>query len=107
MRLWHKQTVSNSCSCPQHYFVKFAAALQARLAAVVRLRAGLAEPSSVISQSVAAYQDLLDGGVPDGVVKSCIILQAVCKDGVSSHAQLEGERLGGVTLLNLTAPLVF
>ncbi len=36
-------------------------ALRARLAAVASLRAGLAEPSSTISQTVAAYQDLLDG----------------------------------------------
>jgi hypothetical protein len=38
-----------------------AAALRARLAAVARLQAGLAEPSSVISQAVAAYADLVDG----------------------------------------------
>ena len=40
------------------------AALRGRLAAVARLRSGLAEPSSTLTQSVAAYADLLDGA-PD------------------------------------------
>lgn len=38
------------------------AALRARIAVAERLRQGLAEPSSVLAQTVVAYQEVLDGG---------------------------------------------
>ena len=72
-----------------------AAALRARLAAVARLQTGLAEPSSVISQAVAAYADLVDGGCGARCTHECFLakLQASAISGYSTWRQMRYQQM--------------